>query len=157
MRIQEGEFVFEMVVTHVVEDRVWMDVTLASAMDAYADTISLVTVAQWQSWVTGLGALLDGSALSYQSEFEGSRLAVLCEPEEQEWVLTIMIAPSVVLDKPSLMIGIDLENLMLDTSLKPTDAGKTLEVELVLSTDELRDFYTQIKEDYAIMVTNNNA
>ena len=88
----------------------------------------------------------------YSSEFEQSRLAVLLERIEDEYVMTWVIAPDNILTTASQVIGIDLtqldeEEVFLYQEEEEKKQTKTVEVELSLSAEEMRQIYEQLQED----------
>ena len=88
----------------------------------------------------------------YSSEFEQSRLAVLLEKLEDEYVMTWVVAPENILTTASQVIGIDLaqldeEEVFLYQEEEEKEQTKTIEVELSLSVEEMRQIYEQLQED----------
>ena len=88
----------------------------------------------------------------YSSEFEQSRLAVLLEQLEDEYVMTWVIAPENILTTASQVIGIDLaqldeEEVFQYQAEEEKSQTKTVEVELNLSAEEMRQIYEQLQED----------
>ena len=88
----------------------------------------------------------------YSSEFEQSRLAVLLEKIEDEYVMTWVVAPENILTTASQVIGIDLaqldeEEVFLYQEEEEKQQTKTVEVELSLSAEEMRQIYEQLQED----------
>ena len=155
MKISEGDFIFELNFlaihpqTHNIQTDVFLQVSHQE--QAYQELIDLLSVAQLEECLVAMKNLLEKGE-EYSSEFEQSRLAVLLEKIEEEYVMTWVIAPENILTTASQVIGIDLaqldeEEVFLYQEEEEKKQSKTVEVELSLSAEELRQIYEQLQED----------
>lgn len=155
MRIAEGDFLFELKFlaiqpqTHNIQIDVFLQVSQQE--EAYQEVIDLLSVAQLEECLEAMKNLLEKGE-EYSSEFEQSRLAVLLEQLEDEYVMTWVIAPENILTTASQVIGIDLaqldeEEVFLYQEEEEKKQTKTVEVELSLSAEEMRQIYEQLQED----------
>ena len=155
MKISEGDFIFELNFlaihpqTHNIQTDVFLQVSHQE--EAYQEAINLLSVAQLEECLLAMKNLLEKGE-EYSSEFEQSRLAVLLEQLEDEYVMTWVIAPDNILTTASQVIGIDLaqldeEEVFLYQEEEEKEQTKTVEVELSLSAEEMRQIYEQLQED----------
>ncbi|UEA32102.1 hypothetical protein [Granulicatella elegans] len=155
MKISEGDFIFELKFltihpqTHNIQTDVFLQVSHQE--QAYQELIDLLSVAQLEECLVSMKNLLEKGE-EYSSEFEQSRLAVLLEKLEEEYVMTWVIAPENILTTASQVIGIDLaqldeEAVFLYQEEEEKKQTKTVEVELSLSAEEMRQIYEQLQED----------
>ena len=155
MEIAEGDFLFELKFlaiqpqTHNIQTDVFLQVSQQE--EAYQEVIDLLSVAQLEECLVAIKKLLEKGE-EYSSEFEQSRLAVLLEQLEDEYVMTWVIAPENILTTASQVIGIDLaqldeEEVFLYQEEEEKKQTKTVEVELSLSDEEMRQIYEQLQED----------
>ena len=155
MKIAEGDFIFELKFlaihpqTHNIQTDVFLQVSHQE--QAYQEVINLLSVAQLEECLEAMKNLLEKGE-EYSSEFEQSRLAVLLENLEDEYIMTWVIAPENILTTASQVIGIDLaqldeEEVFLYQAEEEKSQTKTVEVELSLSAEELRQIYEQLQED----------
>lgn len=155
MKIAEGDFLFELKFlaiqpqTHNIQTDVFLQVSQQE--EAYQEVINLLSVAQLEECLEAMKNLLEKGE-EYSSEFEQSRLAVLLEKFEEEYVMTCVIAPENILTTASQVIGIDLaqldeEEVFLYQEEEEKAQTKTVEVELSLSAEEMRQIYEQLQED----------
>lgn len=155
MKIAEGDFLFELKFlaiqpqTHNIQTDVFLQVSQQE--EAYQEVINLLSVAQLEECLEAMKNLLEKGE-EYSSEFEQSRLAVLLERLEDEYVMTWVIAPDNILTTASQVIGIDLaqldeEEVFLYQEEEEKKQTKTVEVELSLSAEEMRQIYEQLQED----------
>ena len=155
MKISEGDFIFELKFlaihpqTHNIQTDVFLQVSQQE--EAYQEVIDLLSVAQLEECLVAMKNLLEKGE-EYSSEFEQSRLAVLLEQLEDEYVMTWVIAPENILITASQVIGIDLaqldeEEVFLYQEEEEKKQTKTVEVELSLSAEEMRQIYEQLQED----------
>ncbi|WP_455491342.1 hypothetical protein [Granulicatella sp.] len=155
MKIAEGDFLFELKFlaiqpqTHNIQTDVFLQVSHQE--QAYQEVIDLLSVAQLEECLVAMKNLLEKGE-EYSSEFEQSRLAVLLEQLEDEYVMTWVIAPDNILTTASQVIGIDLaqldeEEVFLYQEEEEKKQTKTVEVELSLSAEEMRQIYEQLQED----------
>ena len=155
MKISEGDFIFELKFltihpqTHNIQTDVFLQVSHQE--QAYQEVINLLSVAQLEECLEAMKNLLEKGE-EYSSEFEQSRLAVLLENLEDEYVMTWVIAPENILTTASQVIGIDLaqldeEEVFQYQAEEEKSQTKTVEVELSLSAEELRQIYEQLQED----------
>ena len=155
MKISEGDFIFELNFlaippqTHSIRTEVFLQVSHQE--EAYQESIDLVSVAQLEECLVAMKNLLEKGE-EYSSEFEQSRLAVLLEKIEEDYVMTWVIAPENILTTASQVIGIDLaqldeEEVFLYQEEEEKAQTKTVEVELSLSAEEMRQIYEQLQED----------
>ena len=155
MKISEGDFIFELNFlaihpqTHNIQTDVFLQVSHQE--EAYQEVINLLSVAQLEECLLAMKNLLEKGE-EYSSEFEQSRLAVLLEIIEEEYVMTWVIAPENILTTASQVIGIDLaqldeEEVFLYQEEEEKKQTKTVEVELSLSVEEMRQIYEQLQED----------
>lgn len=155
MKIAEGDFLFELKFlaiqpqTHNIQTDVFLQVSQQE--EAYQEVIDLLSVAQLEECLVAIKNLLEKGE-EYSSEFEQSRLAVLLEKLEDEYVMTWVVAPENILTTASQVIGIDLaqldeEEVFLYQKEEEKEQTKTVEVELSLSAEEMRQIYEQLQED----------
>ena len=155
MKISEGDFIFELKFlaihsqTHNIQTDVFLQVSHQE--QAYQEIIDLLSVAQLEECLEAMKNLLEKGE-EYSSEFEQSRLAVLLENLEDEYVMTWVVAPETILTTASQVIGIDLaqldeEEVFLYQEEEEKEQTKTVEVELSLSAEEMRQIYEQLQED----------
>ena len=155
MKISEGNFIFELKFldihpqTHNIQTDIFLQISHQE--QAYQEIIDLLTVAQLEECLEAMKNLLE-KVEEYSSEFEQSRLAVLLEKLEDEYVMTWVIAPENILTTASQVIGIDLaqldeEEVFLYQEEEEKAQTKTVEVELSLSAEEMRQIYEQLQED----------
>ena len=155
MKISEGDFIFELQFlaihpqTHNIQTDVFLQVSHQE--QAYQEIIDLLSIAQLEECLEAMKNLLEKGE-EYSSEFEQSRLAVLLEQLEDEYVMTWVIAPDNILTTASQVIGIDLaqldeEEVFLYQEEEEKKQTKTVEVELSLSAEEMRQIYEQLQED----------
>ncbi len=155
MKIAEGDFLFELKFlaiqpqTHNIQTDVFLQVSQQE--EAYQEVIDLLSVAQLEECLVAIKNLLEKGE-EYSSEFEQSRLAVLLEKLEDEYVMTWVVAPENILTTASQVIGIDLaqldeEEVFLYQEEEEKEQTKTVEVELSLSAEEMRQIYEQLQED----------
>ena len=155
MKIAEGDFLFELKFlaiqpqTHKIQTNVFLQVSQQE--EAYQEVIDLLSVAQLEECLVAIKNLLEKGE-EYSSEFEQSRLAVLLEKLEDEYVMTWVVAPENILTTASQVIGIDLaqldeEEVFLYQKEEEKEQTKTVEVELTLSAEEMRQIYEQLQED----------
>ena len=155
MKISEGDFILELNFlaihpqTHNIQTDVFLQVSHQE--QAYQEVINLLSVAQLEECLLAMKNLLEKGE-EYSSEFEQSRLAVLLEKIEEEYVMTWVIAPENILTTASQVIGIDLaqldeEEVFLYQEEEEKKQTKTVEVELSLSAEEMRQIYEQLQED----------
>lgn len=155
MKIAEGDFLFELKFlaiqpqTHNIQTDVFLQVSQQE--EAYQEVIDLLSVAQLDECLEAMKNLIEKGE-EYSSEFEQSRLAVLLEQLEDEYVMTWVIAPDNILTTASQVIGIDLaqldeEEVFLYQEEEEKKQTKTVEVELSLSAEEMRQIYKQLQED----------
>ncbi len=155
MKISEGDFICELKFltihpqTHNIQTDVFLQVSHQE--QAYQEVINLLSVAQLEECLEAMKNLLEKGE-EYSSEFEQSRLAVLLENLEDEYVMTWVIAPENILTTASQVIGIDLaqldeEEVFQYQAEEEKSQTKTVEVELSLSAEELRQIYEQLQED----------
>ena len=155
MKISEGDFIFELkfLAIHPQNHNIQTDVFLqvSHQEQAYQEVINLLSAAQLEECLEAMKNLLEKGE-EYSSEFEQSRLAVLLENLEDEYVMTWVIAPENILTTASQVIGIDLaqldeEEVFQYQAEEEKSQTKTVEVELSLSAEELRQIYEQLQED----------
>ena len=155
MKISEGDFIFELnfLAIHPQTHNIQIDVFLQVSHheQAYQELIDLLSVAQLEECLEAMKNLLEKGE-EYSSEFEKSRLAVLLEKLEDEYVMTWVVAPENILTTASQVIGIDLaqldeEEVFLYQEEEEKEQTKTVEVELSLSAEEMRQIYEQLQED----------
>ena len=155
MKISEGDFIFELNFlaihpqTHNIQTDVFLQVSHQE--QAYQEVINLLSVAQLEECLEAMKNLLEKGE-EYSSEFEQSRLAVLLEKIEEDYVMTWVIAPENILTTASQVIGIDLAQLDEEEVFQYQEEeekkqSKTVEVELSLSAEEMRQIYEQLQED----------
>ena len=155
MKISEGDFIFELNFlaihpqTHNIQTDIFLQVSHQE--QAYQEVINLLSAAQLEECLEAMKNLLEKGE-EYSSEFEQSRLAVLLENLEDEYVMTWVIAPENILTTASQVIGIDLAQLDEEEVFQyqveeEKSQTKTVEVELSLSAEELRQIYEQLQED----------
>lgn len=155
MKISEGDFIFELQFlaihpqTHNIQTDVFLQVSHQEQV--YQEIIDLLSVAQLEECLEAMKNLLEKGE-EYSSEFEQSRLAVLLEKLEDEYVMTWVVAPENILTTASQVIGIDLaqldeEEVFLYQEEEEKEQTKTVEVELSLSAEEMRQIYEQLQED----------
>ena len=155
MKISEGDFIFELKFlaihpqTHNIQTDVFLQVSHQE--QAYQEVINLLSVVQLEECLEAMKNLLEKGE-EYSSEFEQSRLAVLLENLEDEYVMTWVIAPENILTTASQVIGIDLaqldeEEVFFYQEEEEKEQTKTVEVELSLSAEEMRQIYEQLQED----------
>ena len=155
MKIAEGDFIFELKFldiqpqTHNIQTDVFLQVSQQE--EAYQEVIDLLSVVQLEECLEAMKNLIEKGE-EYSSEFEQSRLAVLLEQLEDEYVMTWVIAPENILTTASQVIGIDLaqldeEEVFLYQEEEEKKQTKTVEVELSLSDEEMRQIYEQLQED----------
>ena len=156
MKILEGDFIFELKFlaihpqTHNIQTDVFLQVSHQE--QAYQEIIDLLSIAQLEESLEAMKNLLEKGE-EYSSEFEQSRLAVLLEKLEDEYVMTWVVAPENILTTASQVIGIDLaqldeeEEVFLYQEEEEKEQTKTVEVELSLSAEEMRQIYEQLQED----------
>ena len=143
MKISEGDFIFELKFlaihpqTHNIQTDIFLQVSHQE--QAYQEIIDLLSVAQLEECLEATKNLLEKGE-EYSSEFEQSRLAVLLEKSEN------------ILTTASQVIGIDLaqldeEEVFLYQEEEEKKQTKTVEVELSLSAEEMRQIYEQLQED----------
>ena len=155
MKISEGDFIFELKFlaiqsqTHNIQTDVFLQVSQQE--EAYQEVVDLLSVAQLEECLEAMKNLIEKGE-EYSSEFEQSRLAVLLEQLEDEYVMTWVIAPENILTTASQVIGIDLaqldeEEVFQYQAEEEKSQTKTVEVELNLSAEELRQIYEQLQED----------
>ncbi len=155
MKISEGDFIFELKFlaihpqTHNIQTDIFLQVSHQE--QAYQEVINLLSAAQLEECLEAMKNLLEKGE-EYSSEFEQSRLAVLLENLEDEYVMTWVIAPENILTTASQVIGIDLaqldeEEVFQYQAEEEKSQTKTIEVELNLSAEELRQIYEQLQED----------
>ena len=155
MKISEGDFIFELNFlaihpqTHNIQTDVFLQVSHQE--QAYQEIIDLLSVAQLEECLLAMKNLLEKGE-EYSSEFEQSRLAVLLEKVEDEYVMTWVVAPENILTTASQVIGIDLTQLDEEEVFQYQEEeekkqSKTVEVELSLSAEEMRQIYEQLQED----------
>lgn len=155
MKISEGDFIFELNFlaihpqTHNIQTDVFLQVSHHE--QAYKEGINLLSVAQLEECLLAMKNLLEKGE-EYSSEFEQSRLAVLLEKIEEDYVMTWVIAPENILTTASQVIGIDLaqldeEEVFQYQEEEEKEQTKTVEVELSLSAEEMRQIYEQLQED----------
>ena len=155
MKVSEGDFIFELKFlsihpqTHNIQTDVFLQVSHQE--QAYQEIIDLLSVAQLEESLEAMKNLLEKGE-EYSSEFEQSRLAVLLEKLEDEYVMTWVVAPENILTTASQVIGIDLaqldeEEVFLYQEEEEKQQTKTVEVELSLSAEEMRQIYEQLQED----------
>lgn len=155
MKISEGDFIFELKFldiqpqTHNIQTDIFLQVSQQE--EAYQEVADLLSVAQLEECLEAMKNLIEKGE-EYSSEFEQSRLAVLLEQLEDEYVMTWVIAPENILITASQVIGIDLaqldeEEVFLYQEEEEKKQTKTVEVELSLSDEEMRQIYEQLQED----------
>ena len=155
MKISEGDFIFELKFlaihpqTHNIQTDIFLQVSHQE--QAYQEVINLLSAAQLEECLEAMKNLLEKGE-EYSSEFEQSRLAVLLENLEDEYVMTWVIAPENILTTASQVIGIDLaqldeEEVFFYQEEEEKEQTKTVEVELSLSAEEMRQIYEQLQED----------
>ena len=155
MKISEGDIIFELKFlaiqhqTHNIQTDIFLQVSHQE--QAYQEVINLLSAAQLEECLEAMKNLLEKGE-EYSSEFEQSRLAVLLENLEDEYVMTWVIAPENILTTASQVIGIDLaqldeEEVFQYQAEEEKSQTKTVEVELSLSAEELRQIYEQLQED----------
>lgn len=155
MKIAEGDFIFELKFldiqpqTHNIQTDVFLQVSQQE--EAYQEVADLLSVTQLEECLEAMKNLIEKGE-EYSSEFEQSRLAVLLEQLEDEYVMTWVIAPENILTTASQVIGIDLaqldeEEVFLYQEEEEKKQTKTVEVELSLSAEEMRQIYKQLQED----------
>ena len=155
MKVSEGDFIFELKFlaihpqTHNIQTDIFLQVSHQE--QAYQEVINLLSAAQLEECLEAMKNLLEKGE-EYSSEFEQSRLAVLLENLEDEYVMTWVIAPENILTTASQVIGIDLaqldeEEVFQYQAEEEKSQTKTVEVELNLSAEELRQIYEQLQED----------
>ena len=155
MKISEGDFIFELKFlaiqsqTHNIQTDVFLQVSQQE--EAYQEVVDLLSVAQLEECLEAMKNLIEKGE-EYSSEFEQSRLAVLLEKLEDEYVMTWVVAPENILTTASQVIGIDLaqldeEEVFLYQEEEEKEQTKTVEVELSLSAEEMRQIYEQLQED----------
>ena len=155
MKISEGDFIFELkfLAIYPQTNNIQTDVFLqvSHQEQAYQEIIDLLSVAQLEECLEAMKNLLEKGE-EYSSEFEQSRLAVLLEKLEDEYVMTWVVAPENILITASQVIGIDLaqldeEEVFLYQEEEEKEQTKTVEVELSLTAEEMRQIYEQLQED----------
>ena len=155
MKISEGDFIFELnfLAIHPQTHNIQIDVFLQVSHheQAYQELIDLLSVAQLEECLEAMKNLLEKGE-EYSSEFEQSRLAVLLEKLDDEYIMTWVVAPENILTTASQVIGIDLaqldeEEVFLYQEEDEKKQTKTFEVELSLSAEEMRQIYEQLQED----------
>ena len=154
MKISEGDFIFELkfLAIYPQTNNIQTDVFLqvSHQEQAYQEIIDLLSIAQLEECLEAMKNLLEKGE-EYSSEFEQSRLAVLLERLEDEYVMTWVIAPDNILTTASQVIGIDLAQLDEEEVFlyqeEEKKQTKTVEVELSLSAEEMRQIYEQLQED----------
>ena len=155
MKISEGDFIFELKFLAIqpqnynIQTDVFLQVSQQE--EAYQEVVDLLSVAQLEECLEAMKNLIEKGE-EYSSEFEQSRLAVLLEQLEDEYVMTWVIAPENILTTASQVIGIDLaqldeEDVFLYQEEEEKEQTKTVEVELSLSAEEMRQIYEQLQED----------
>ena len=155
MKISEGDFIFELKFLAIqpqnynIQTDVFLQVSQQE--EAYQEVVDLLSVAQLEECLEAMKNLIEKGE-EYSSEFEQSRLAVLLEQLEDEYVMTWVIAPENILTTASQVIGIDLaqldeEEVFLYQEEEEKQQTKTVEVELSLSAEEMRQIYEQLQED----------
>ena len=155
MKISEGDFIFELKFltihpqTHNIQTDVFLQVSHQE--QAYQEVINLLSVVQLEECLEAMKNLLEKGE-EYSSEFEQSRLAVLLEKIEDEYIMTWVVAPENILTTASQVIGIDWtqleeEEVFLYQEEEEKEQTKTVEVELSLSVEEMRQIYEQLQED----------
>ncbi len=155
MKIAEGDFLFELKFLaiqpqiHKIQTDVFLQVSQQE--EAYQEVIDLLSITQLEECLEAMKNLIEKGE-EYSSEFEQSRLAVLLEQLEDEYVMTWVIAPDNILTTASQVIGIDLaqldeEEVFLYQEEEEKKQTKTVEVELCLSVEEMRQIYEQLQED----------
>ena len=153
MKISEGNFIFELKFldihpqTHNIQTDIFLQISHQE--QAYQEIIDLLTVAQLEECLEAMKNLLEKGE-EYSSEFEQSRLAVLLEKLEDEYVMTWVIAPENILTTASQVIGIDLAQLDEEEVFlyqEEEEKAQTKTVELSLSAEEMRQIYEQLQED----------
>ena len=154
MKISEGDFIFELNFlaihpqTHNIQTDVFLQVSYHE--QAYQEVINLLSVAQLEECLVAMKNLLEKGE-EYSSEFEQTRLDVLLEKLEEEYVMTWVVAPENILTTASQVIGIDLTQLdeeeVFQYQEEEKKQSKTVEVELSLSAEEMRQIYEQLQED----------
>lgn len=155
MKIAEGDFLFELKFlaiqpqTHKIQIDVFLQVSQQE--EAYQEVIDLLSVAQLEECLEAMKNLIEKGE-EYSSEFEQSRLAVLLEQLEDEYVMKWVVAPENILTTASQVIGIDLaqldeEEVFLYQEEEEKEQTKTVEVELSLSAEEMQQIYEQLQED----------
>ena len=155
MKISEGDFIFELKFLAIqpqnynIQTDVFLQVSQQE--EAYQEVVDLLSVAQLEECLEAMKNLIEKGE-EYSSEFEQSRLAVLLEQLEDEYVMTWVIAPENILTTASQVIGIDLaqldeEEVFLYQEEEEKKQTKTVEVELSLSAEEMRQIYEQLQED----------
>ncbi len=154
MKISEGDFIFELKFlaihpqTHNIQTDVFLQVSHQEQV--YQEIIDLLSVAQLEECLKAMKNLLEKGE-EYSSEFEPSRLAVLLEKLEDEYVMTWVVAPENILTTASQVIGIDLAQLDEEEVFlyqeEEKEQTKTIEVELSLSAEEMQQIYEQLQED----------
>ncbi len=155
MKISEGDFIFELKFLAIqpqnynIQTDVFLQVSQQE--EAYQEVVDLLSVAQLEECLEAMKNLIEKGE-EYSSEFEQSRLAVLLEQLEDEYVMTWVIAPENILTTASQVIGIDLaqldeEEVFLYQEEEEKKQTKTVEVELSLSDEEMRQIYEQLQED----------
>lgn len=96
MKISEGDFIFELKFlaihpqTHNIQTDIFLQVSHQE--QAYQEIIDLLSVAQLEECLEAMKNLLEKGE-EYSSEFEQSRLAVLLENLEDEYIMTWVVAP----------------------------------------------------------------
>ena len=107
MKVSEGDFIFELKFlsihpqTHNIQTDVFLQVSHQE--QAYQEIIDLLSVAQLEESLEAMKNLLEKGE-EYSSEFEQSRLAVLLEKIEDEYVMTWVVAPENILTTASQVI-----------------------------------------------------
>ncbi len=155
MKISEGDFIFELKFLsihpqiHNIQTDVFLQVS--HQKQAYQEIIDLLSIAQLEECLEAMKNLLEKGE-EYSSEFEQSRLAVLLEKLEDEYIMTWVVAPENILTTASQVIGIDLaqldeEEVFFYQEEEEKAQTKTVEVELSLSAEEMRQIYEQLQED----------
>lgn len=155
MKISEGDFIFELKFLAIqpqnynIQTDVFLQVSQQE--EAYQEVVDLLSVAQLEECLEAMKNLIEKGE-EYSSEFEQSRLAVLLEQLEDEYVMTWVIAPENILTTASQVIGIDLaqldeEEVFLYQEEEEKKQTKAVEVELSLSDEEMRQIYEQLQED----------
>lgn len=155
MKISEGDFIFGLKFlaihpqTHNIQTDIFLQVSQQE--EAYQEVVDLLSVVQLEECLEAMKNLIEKGE-EYSSEFEQSRLAVLLEQLEDEYVMTWVIAPENILTTASQVIGIDLaqldeEEVFLYQEEEEKKQTKTVEVELCLSAEEMRQIYEQLQED----------